>query len=157
MTYESRTIHMPWYSCVCVTSTKHPRLIILIRQKSKTQPCWVIKKYSALMHRSVLQCVAVCCSVLQCVAVCCSVLQCVAMCCSVLQCFDAPRISCIFTERWANKFFCGYQKGNTHNRLGRVDYLLLLPRSLLINSRGELGGDGTHAGFGVSSGLWLVS
>jgi len=49
-------------------------------------------------HRSVLQCVAVCCSVLQCVAVCCSVLQCVAVRCipnsilngtthsSVLQC-----------------------------------------------------------------------
>ena len=64
-------------------------------------------------RRSVLQCVAVCCSVLQCVAVCCSVLQqkhirryavrgrggskaphirhcsvlhCVAVCCSVLQC-----------------------------------------------------------------------
>jgi len=46
--------------------------------------------------RSVLQCVAVCCSVLQCgvvhysvlqcVAVCCSVLQSVAVCCSVLQC-----------------------------------------------------------------------
>jgi len=36
--------------------------------------------------RSVLQCVAVCCSVLQGVAVCCSVLQCVAVCCSVLQC-----------------------------------------------------------------------
>ena len=33
--------------------------------------------------RSVLQCVAVCCSVLQCVAVRCSVLQCVAVCCSV--------------------------------------------------------------------------
>ena len=31
-------------------------------------------------RRSVLQCVAVCCSVLQCVAVCCSVLQCVAAC-----------------------------------------------------------------------------
>jgi len=29
--------------------------------------------------KSVLQCVAVCCSVLQCVAVCCSVLQCVAV------------------------------------------------------------------------------
>ena len=36
--------------------------------------------------RSVLQCVAVCCSALQCVAVCCSVLQCAAVCCSVLQC-----------------------------------------------------------------------
>ena len=35
--------------------------------------------------RSVLQCVAVCCSALQCVAVCCSVLRCVAVCCSVLQ------------------------------------------------------------------------
>ena len=35
------------------------------------------------LYRSVLQCVAVCCSVLQCVAVCCSVLQCVAVCCSV--------------------------------------------------------------------------
>jgi len=35
------------------------------------------------VRRSVLQCVAVCCSVLQCVAVCCSVLQCVAVCCSV--------------------------------------------------------------------------
>ena len=36
--------------------------------------------------RSVLQCVAVCCSVLQRFAVCCSVLQCIAVCCSVLQC-----------------------------------------------------------------------
>ena len=36
--------------------------------------------------RSVLQCVAVCCSVLQCVTVCCSVLQCVVVCCNVLQC-----------------------------------------------------------------------
>ena len=34
--------------------------------------------------RSVLQCVAVCCSVLQCVAV--SGTQCAAVCCSVLQC-----------------------------------------------------------------------
>jgi len=41
--------------------------------------------------RSVLQCVAVCCSVLQCVAVCCSVWQCVAVCCcSVLQCVPVP-------------------------------------------------------------------
>jgi len=38
------------------------------------------------VNRSVLQCVAVCCSALQCVAVCFSVLQCVAVCCSVLQC-----------------------------------------------------------------------
>ena len=37
------------------------------------------------MQRSVLQCVAVCCSVLQCVAVCCSVLQSVAECCSGVQ------------------------------------------------------------------------
>jgi len=40
--------------------------------------------------RSVLQCVAVCCSVavFQCVAECCRVLQCVAVCCklAVLQC-----------------------------------------------------------------------
>ena len=36
--------------------------------------------------KSVLQCVAVCCSVLQCDALCCSVVQCVAVCCSVLQC-----------------------------------------------------------------------
>ena len=38
------------------------------------------------MGRSVLQCVAVCCSVLQCVAMCYSVLQCVAVSCSMLQC-----------------------------------------------------------------------
>jgi len=38
----------------------------------------------SIVSRSVLQCVAVCCSVLQRVAVCCSVLQCVAVCCSVL-------------------------------------------------------------------------
>ena len=31
----------------------------------------------SILHYSVLQCVAVCCSVLQCVAVRCSVLQCV--------------------------------------------------------------------------------
>jgi len=36
--------------------------------------------------KSVLQCVAVCCSVLQCFAVCCSVLQCVVVFCRVLQC-----------------------------------------------------------------------
>ena len=41
------------------------------------------------MKKSVLQCVAVCCSVLQCVAVCCSVVQCVAVCCSVLECVAA--------------------------------------------------------------------
>ena len=65
------------------------------------------------VHRTVLQCAAVCCSVLRCVAVCCSVLQyvavdvlqcpgslamamsdeaygsCVAVCCSVLQCVAA--------------------------------------------------------------------
>jgi len=33
--------------------------------------------------RSVLQCVAACCSMLQCVTVCCGVLQCVAVCCSI--------------------------------------------------------------------------
>jgi len=45
------------------------------------------KSYNTHVHesRSVLQCVAVCCSVLQCVAVYCSVLQCIAVCCSVLQ------------------------------------------------------------------------
>jgi len=37
--------------------------------------------------RSVLQCVAVCCSVLQCIAVCCILSQCFAVGCSVLQCF----------------------------------------------------------------------
>ena len=53
------------------------------------------------MCRSVLQCVAVCCSVLQrvdilksqCIAVCCSVLQCVAVCYSVLQCVAVCRHS----------------------------------------------------------------
>jgi len=38
------------------------------------------------LHRSVLQCVAVCGSVWQCVAVCGSVLQSAAVCCNVLQC-----------------------------------------------------------------------
>jgi len=47
--------------------------------------------------RSVLQCVAVCCSVLQCVAVCCSALQCVAVRCSALQCVEFLR-NCIL---WA--------------------------------------------------------
>ena len=35
------------------------------------------------VQRSVLQCVAACCSALQCVAVCCSALHCVVVCCSV--------------------------------------------------------------------------
>jgi len=53
------------------------------------------------VSRSVLQCVAACCSVLHRVAVCCSELQClaaccsvsqrVAVCCSVLQCLGAMR------------------------------------------------------------------
>jgi len=38
------------------------------------------------LYRSVLQCVAVCCSVMQCVAVCGSGMQCVAVCGSVMQC-----------------------------------------------------------------------
>jgi len=36
-------------------------------------------------NKSVLQCVALCCSAVQCVAACCSVLQRVAVCCCVLQ------------------------------------------------------------------------
>jgi len=58
---------------------------------TSTRPhhCW--------LFRSVLQCVAVCCSVMQCDAVCCSVLQCATVCCSVLQyvavcvCVSVPR------------------------------------------------------------------
>jgi len=46
---------------------------------------------NSCLWRSMLQCVAVCCSVLQCVAVCCSVLQCVAAwytCVHILCIFD---------------------------------------------------------------------
>ena len=45
---------------------------------------WPLTVDLAKESRSVLQCVAVCCSVLQCVAVCCSALQCFAVLCSVL-------------------------------------------------------------------------
>ena len=59
---------------------------------------WYVDAQAGRECRSVLQCVAVCCSVLQCingmvvhtqgagVDLCCKVLQCVAVCCSVLQC-----------------------------------------------------------------------
>ena len=43
----------------------------------------------AVTEKSVLQCVAVCCSVLKRVAVCYSVLQCDTLCHSVLQCVAA--------------------------------------------------------------------
>ena len=45
-------------------------------EQVRTEAC---RGLDAVRKRSVLQCVAVCCSVLQCVAVWCSVLQCVAV------------------------------------------------------------------------------
>ena len=47
-----------------------------------------------LVRKSVLQCIAVCCSVSQCVAVRCSVMQCVAVCCSVLQYVAVVAVCC---------------------------------------------------------------
>ena len=52
-------------------------------------PRMICARSATCFRRSMLQCVAVCCSVLQCVAVLCNVLQCVAVCCSVLQCVAA--------------------------------------------------------------------
>jgi len=68
-----------WYdSSLCVRR----RAIWRLRKKCSWKPPITTCSPSA-SHKSVLQCVAVCCSVLQCVAVCCSVLQCVAVRCSV--------------------------------------------------------------------------
>ena len=63
---------------------------VALRHHRKQSTTWLIRIWDVTLHlfcfgdclvRSVLQCVAVCCSVLQCVAVCCSVLQIVAVCC----------------------------------------------------------------------------
>jgi len=51
---------------------------------------WMTNHGRRRSGKSVLQCVAVCCSVLQCVAVCCSALQCVAACCNLSQCVAVP-------------------------------------------------------------------
>ena len=58
------------------------------------------------MRKSVLQCVAVCCSVLQCVAVCCSILMCVAVCCSALQ-RVASRCSALQRVPFITSYGCG--------------------------------------------------
>jgi len=67
---------------------------------------WFFRHFSSVdkggAWRSVLQCVAVCCSVLQCGAVCCSVAQCVAVWCSVLQCLSD---SFVTLAQWIRALF----------------------------------------------------
>ena len=71
------------YTCTCIRHSAQLSQHIL-RAYGKKMSRFL--QHLSLKTRSVLQCVAVCCSVLQCAAVCCSVLQCAAVCCSVLQC-----------------------------------------------------------------------
>ena len=89
--------------------------------------------------RSVLQCVAVCCSalksemscsamassrqdlccsVLQCVAVCCSVLQCVAVCCSALRCVAVCGKSHVYAPR-QHTLYHAHTHTHTHTHTHR--------------------------------------
>ena len=79
--------------------------------------------------RSMLQCVAACCSVLQCVAVCCSVLQCVAVCCMLCTCVAGRRVSDwqLRLMRAASRIKrCGKQKRNGCDGRSRNAYHVLL-------------------------------
>jgi len=94
------------------------------------------------IYRSLLQCVAVCCSVLQCVAVCCSVCcrqvdaqniqVIVAVCCSVLQCIA---VCCSACCRQVN---ARHIQGSCHNIQGSVHqiYRALFTTHELVGASG---------------------
>jgi len=104
-----------------------------------TTQCYIVclprlrAEYVCIYDRSVLQCVAVCCSVVQCGAVWCSVVQCGAVCCSVqhtLLCASQHQSTvCMYLQSQCGAVFFSLQRTIHTTRICSVlQYVAVLHR-----------------------------